>query len=130
MKTLNKVMMIGNIGKNPEIKTFTSNGTVMASVNLATSEKYFDRDSDSYKHKTEWHRIVFYGKLAQIVQRYLKKGSKIFVEGTLKTRQWQDKNDQTRYITEIIAKDMQMLDGKSSESETAEDDLFSDLEGA
>lgn len=130
MSSLNKVILIGNLGKDPEIKTFLTNGSIMAWVSLATSEKYLDKESEEYKYKPEWHKIVFFGNLAKIVQRYLKKGSKIFVEGSLKTRKWQDKNDQTRYTTEIVAKYMQMLDGKSQENEAVEDDMFADLEEA
>lgn len=128
MKTLNKVFLIGNLGKDPEIKTFASNGSKMAYASLATQSGIFDKESDSYKDQTEWHKVVFYGNLAKVVERYLKKGSKIFVEGTLRTRKWQDKNNQDRYTTEVVVREIQMLDSKKAGDEiNDQDDLFADL---
>lgn len=112
MRGVNKVILIGNLGKDPEIKFLPSGGAVGNAV-LATSEKWRDKNTGEDKEVTEWHRLVFYGKLAEIAGEYLKKGSKVYVEGSLITRKWQDKTTgQDRYTTEIKAMHMQMLDGK------------------
>lgn len=108
---VNKVILIGNLGRDPEVR-YTSNGLPVATVTLATSEVWKDKQSGENQERTEWHRIVFFQRLAEIAGEYLRKGSKIFVEGRLQTRKWQDKNGQDRYTTEIIGDNMQMLDSK------------------
>lgn len=109
---INKVILIGNLGRDPEIR-YTPSGLAVASVSVATSETWKDKQSGENQERTEWHRVVFYQRLAEIVGEYLKKGSKIFVEGRLRTSKWQDKaTGQDRYTTEIIAENMQMLDSK------------------
>lgn len=108
---VNKVILIGNLGSDPEIRYMPSGGAV-ANISIATSEAWKDKQSGQMQERTEWHRVTFYNRLAEIAGEYLRKGSKVFVEGSLRTRKWQDKNGQERYTTEIIASDMQMLDGK------------------
>jgi single-strand DNA-binding protein len=108
---VNKVILIGNLGNDPEIR-YTPNGSAIANVSLATSETWRDKQSGELQDRTEWHRVVFFNRLAEIVGEYLKKGSKIYVEGTLRTRKWQDKNGLDRYTTEIIASEMHMLDSR------------------
>lgn len=111
---INKVILIGNLGRDPEIR-YTPSGLAVANVALATSEMWKDKQSGENQERTEWHRVVFYQRLAEIAGEYLRKGSKIFVEGRLRTSKWQDKNTgQDRYTTEIIAENMQMLDSKGS----------------
>ncbi len=111
---VNKVILIGNLGKDPESKTFSNGGTV-CNVTIATSERWTDKMTGERKEHTEWHNIVFNNRLAEIAQQYLRKGSKIYVEGSLRTRKWQDQQTgQDRYMTEIRASNMQMLDSKSS----------------
>ena len=112
-KGVNKVIIVGNLGQDPEIKEFPSGGAV-CNISVATSEIWSDKETGEKKEKTEWHRIVFFNRLAEIAGEYLKKGSKVFVEGSLRTRKWEDKNGQDRYTTEIVAKEMQMLDSKGS----------------
>ena len=107
---INKVILIGNLGKDPEVKYFP-NGDAFCNVTLATSESWTDKQSGEKKERTEWHNVVFTRKLAEIVGQYLKKGSKVYVEGSLRTRKW-EKDGVERYTTEIIAQDMQMLGGK------------------
>ncbi|HEB59722.1 MAG TPA: single-stranded DNA-binding protein [Gammaproteobacteria bacterium] len=108
---VNKVILIGNLGADPEVR-YMSNGGAVCNVTLATSESWKDKNTGEQQERTEWHRVVFYRRLAEIVGEYLKKGSKIYVEGKLQTRKWQDKNGQDRYTTEIIANEMQMLDSR------------------
>lgn len=108
---VNKVILIGNLGKDPELKSFP-NGDAYCNLTLATSESWTDKTSGEKKERTEWHNLVFTRKLAEIVGQYLKKGSKIYVEGSLRTRKWQDKEGNDRYTTEIQVNDMQMLDGR------------------
>ena len=108
---VNKVILIGNLGSDPEIK-YTPSGVPVANVSLATSESWNDRSSGERQEKTEWHRLVFWRKLAEIAGQYLRKGSKVYVEGRLETRSWDDPNGQKRYMTEIQVRDMQMLDGR------------------
>jgi len=108
---VNKVILIGNLGKDPEVRYMPSGGAV-ANVTLATSETWKDKQSGEKQERTEWHNVVFYNRLAEIAGEYLKKGSKVYVEGRLQTRKWQDKEGRDRYTTEIIASEMQMLDGR------------------
>lgn len=110
MASVNKVILVGNLGKDPEIK-YMSNGEAVANIALATTEVWKDKNGEK-QEKTEWHRIVFYRKLAEIVGEYCKKGKSIYVEGRLETRKWTDKQGIERYTTEIIATDMKMLGGK------------------
>ncbi|WP_438455361.1 single-stranded DNA-binding protein [Vreelandella venusta] len=107
---INKVILIGNLGQDPEVR-FTPSGTAVANLNLATSDTWMDKQSGQRQERTEWHRIVLFNKTAEIAQQYLKKGSKVYIEGRLQTRKWQDQNGQDKYSTEIVANDMQMLDG-------------------
>lgn len=109
-KGVNKVILIGNLGQDPEVR-YMPNGNAVANVTLATSESWKDKNSGETHERTEWHRVVFFRRLAEIVGEYVKKGSKIYVEGRLQTRKWQDNDGQDRYTTEIIADNMQMLDG-------------------
>lgn len=108
---VNKAILIGNLGNDPEVR-YTPSGSAVASVSLATSETWKDKQSGELQERTEWHRVVFFNRLAEIVGEYLHKGSKIYVEGSIRTRKWQDKNGLDRYTTEIVAAEMQMLDSK------------------
>jgi single-strand DNA-binding protein len=108
---VNKVILIGHLGQDPETKYMPSGGAV-TNITLATSEGWKDKQSGEKQERTEWHRVVFFNKLAEIAGEYLKKGSQVYVEGSLRTRKWQDKNGQDRYTTEIVANEMQMLGGK------------------
>ncbi len=110
---VNKVILIGNLGNDPEVRYIPS-GSAVATVSIATSESWKDKQTGELQDRTEWHRVVFFSRLAEIVGEYLHKGSKIYVEGSIRTRKWQDKNGQDRYTTEIVANEMQMLDSKSS----------------
>jgi single-strand DNA-binding protein len=115
---VNKVILLGNLGKDPEVK-YMPNGNAVANITLATSETWNDKNSGEKKEKTEWHRVVFFGKLAEIVGQYLKKGSKIYVEGKLQTRKWQGQDGQDKYTTEVVVDGMggtmQMLDSRGGE---------------
>ncbi|GAA5112018.1 single-stranded DNA-binding protein [Alloalcanivorax gelatiniphagus] len=108
---VNKVILIGNLGADPETRFMPSGGAV-TNVRLATSESWKDRQSGQMQERTEWHRVVFFNKLGEIAGEYLKKGSKVYVEGSIRTRKWQGQDGQDRYTTEIVANEMQMLDGR------------------
>ncbi|MGD9603489.1 MAG: single-stranded DNA-binding protein [Gammaproteobacteria bacterium] len=108
---INKVMLIGNLGADPEIR-YTAGGSAIANLRLATAESWRDKETGEQQERTEWHRVVFFGRLAEIAGEYLKKGSQIYVEGRLQTRKWQDKDGSDRYSTEIVANEMQMLGGR------------------
>ena len=108
---VNKVILIGQLGQEPEVR-YMPNGNAVANISMATSESWKDKNTGEQKTATEWHRVVFYKRLAEVVGEYLHKGSKIYVEGKLKTRKWQDKNGQDKWTTEIVAHEMQMLDSK------------------
>lgn len=113
---VNKVILIGNMGKDPEMR-YTPSGLAIANITIATSEIRKDKQTGENKEHTEWHRVVLYQRLAEIAGEYLRKGSKIYIEGRLQTRKWQDKNTgQDRYTTEIIADSLQMLDGKNAQA--------------
>ncbi len=112
MASVNKVILVGNLGADPETR-FMPNGDAVANVRLATTETWKDKQTGEKRELTEWHRVVFYRKLAEIVGQYLKKGSSVYVEGRIRTRKWQDKEGQERYTTEIEASEMQMLGGRS-----------------
>lgn len=105
---INKVILVGNLGNDPDVR-YTANGAAVSNISIATSESWKDKESGEQQEKTEWHRVVFFGKLAEIVAEYLKKGSQVYVEGRLQTRKWQDKEGNDRYTTEIVANEMQML---------------------
>ena len=109
---LNKVLIIGNLGSDPEIK-YTSSGSAVANLSIATSERWKDRNTGEQKEQVEWHRVVLFSRLAEIAEQYLKKGSKVFVEGKLQTRDWEDAEGKKRYTTEVIAREMTMLDSRS-----------------
>lgn len=106
---VNKVILIGNLGAEPEVR-FMPNGNAVANVSLATSSSWRDKQSGEMQERTEWHRIVFFNRLAEIVKDYVHKGSRIYIDGSLRTRKWQDKSGVDRYTTEIVANEMQMLD--------------------
>lgn len=108
---VNKVIVVGNLGQDPEVRYMPSGGAV-TNISVATSETWKDKESGENTERTEWHRIVFFNRLAEIAGEYLKKGSKVFIEGSLRTRKWEDKNGNDRYTTEIVAREMQMLDSK------------------
>ena len=112
MSSLNKVMLIGRLGQDPEVR-YTQSNTAVATLNLATNERYKDSNGE-YQDKTEWHRVVAWGRTAEICQQYLTKGSMIYVEGPLQTREWEDKQGQKRYTTEVKALQMTMLDSRGS----------------
>jgi single-strand DNA-binding protein len=108
MASVNKVILIGNLGRDPEVR-YTPNGNAICNVTLATSRNWKDKTSGEKMEETEWHRVVFYDRLAEIAGEYLKKGRPVYVEGRLKTRKWQDKEGVDKYTTEIIASEMQLL---------------------
>lgn len=120
---INKVILIGNLGKDPEVRYMPSGGAV-TNVTLATSDGWKDKQTGEAKEKTEWHNVVFFNKLAEIAGQYLKKGAKVYVEGSLRTRKWQDKEGQDRYTTEIVANEMQMLDSRGGGYESAGEPSF------
>jgi single-strand DNA-binding protein len=111
---VNKVILVGNLGQKPEIR-YTQTDSAVANLSLATSESWKDKETGEQREKTEWHRIVYFGKLAEIAEQYLDKGSKVYVEGKLQTRKWQDKETGAdRYTTEIVGNELTMLDSKNS----------------
>lgn len=111
MRGVNKVILIGNLGQDPDVR-YMPDGNAVANVTVATSDSWKDKTTGEPQERTEWHRVVFFRRLAEIVGEYLKKGSKVYIEGKLQTRKWQDQNGHDRYTTEIVADDMQMLDAK------------------
>ena len=108
---INKVILIGNLGNDPETRYMPSGGAV-TNISLATSESWKDKQTGQPQERTEWHRVVFFNRLAEIAGEYLRKGSKVYVEGSLRTRKWQDKSGQDKYTTEIVGNEMQMLDSR------------------
>lgn len=108
MASVNKVILVGNLGADPEVRYLPS-GDAVTNIRLATTDRYKDKQSGEFKEATEWHRIAFFGKLAEIAGQYLKKGSSVYIEGRIRTRKWQDQSGQDKYSTEIIADQMQML---------------------
>jgi single-strand DNA-binding protein len=108
MASVNKVILVGNLGKDPETR-YAPSGSAICNVTIATSRNWKDRTSGEKREETEWHRVVFYDRLAEIAGEYLRKGRPVYVEGRLKTRKWQDKEGQDRYTTEIVAEEMQLL---------------------
>lgn len=110
---VNKVILIGNLGQDPEVR-YMPNGAAVANISVATTESWRDKSSGTQKDVTEWHRVVLYRRLAEIAGEYLRKGAKIYIEGRLHTRKWQDQSGQDRYTTEVQADEMQMLDSRGS----------------
>jgi single-strand DNA-binding protein len=108
---VNKVILVGNLGKDPEVR-YMPNGNAVANITLATSESWKDKTSGEQQEKTEWHRVVMFRRLGEIAGEYLKKGSQVYIEGKLQTRKWQDNTGNDRYTTEIVANEMQMLGGR------------------
>src|SRR5512137_2976042 len=117
MASVNKVILVGNLGADPETR-YTTNGDAVCNISLATTESWKDKQSGEKKAITEWHRVVFYRKLAEIAGQYLKKGSQVYLNGRIRTRKWTDKEGQERYTTEIEANEMQMLGSKSGEGKS------------
>ncbi|KGV44856.1 single-stranded DNA-binding protein [Burkholderia pseudomallei] len=111
MASVNKVILVGNLGADPEVRYLPS-GDAVANIRLATTDRYKDKASGEFKEMTEWHRVAFFGRLAEIVNEYLKKGSSVYIEGRIRTRKWQGQDGQDRYSTEIVADQMQMLGGR------------------
>jgi single-strand DNA-binding protein len=110
---VNKVILIGNLGADPETRAMPS-GTTVANLRIATSESWRDKQTGEQQERTEWHRVALFGRLAEVAGEYLRKGSKVYIEGSLRTRKWQDKEGKDRYSTEIVGNDMQMLDARGA----------------
>ena len=127
---INKVIIVGNLGQDPEIK-YTAGGAAVTTLSIATSDSWKDKDSGMDQERTEWHRVVLWRRLAEVAGEYLKKGSKVYIEGQLQTRKWEQEG-QTRYTTEIIARDMQFLDsrGSSNTSSTQKSSEMNDQSAA
>ncbi len=111
MASLNKVMIIGTLGRDPEVR-YTTDGAAIANLSLATTSQWKDKNTGEKKEETEWHKVVMYGRLAEIAGEYAKKGKQIYIEGRLKTRKWKDKDGVEKYTTEIVADQMQLLGGR------------------
>ena len=126
---VNKVILVGNLGKDPEVR-YMPNGNAVANITVATSETWKDKNTGDSQEKTEWHRVVLFRKLGEIAGEYLKKGSKVYIEGKLQTRKWQDQNGQDRYTTEIVADQMQMLDSRGNSGAPANSGASSATEGS
>lgn len=116
---VNKVILVGYVGQEPDVKA-TQGGSQVVNLSIATSETWNDKQSGQKQERTEWHRVVFFGKLAEIVSSYVNKGSKLYVEGSLRTRKWQDNNGQDRYTTEIVGSEMQMLDSRGQSGQPSQ----------
>ena len=110
---INKVILVGNLGADPETR-YTASGSAISNIRLATSESWRDKQTGENQERTEWHRVVFFNRLAEIAGEYLRKGSQVYVEGSLRTRKWQDQSGQDRYTTEIVGNEMQMLDARGA----------------
>tara|TARA_B100001989_G_C24474267_1_gene430903 strand:+ start:276 stop:707 length:432 start_codon:yes stop_codon:yes gene_type:complete len=121
MSSVNKALIIGNLGQDPEIK-YTQSGSPVANLSVATSERWKDKSTGDQKEQTEWHRVVVFGRLAEIAEQYLKKGSKVFIEGKIQTRDWEDSEGRKRYTTEVVAREMTMLDSKFSADSNSDSD--------
>ncbi len=111
---INKVILVGNLGKDPDMR-YTAGGDAVANLSIATSESWNDNQTGEKKEKTEWHRVVFFRRIAEVCGEYLKKGSSVYIEGSLRTRDWEDDQGNKKYTTEIIGREMQMLGGRRSE---------------
>src|SRR5207248_4086167 len=123
MASVNKVIIVGNLGADPETR-YTPSGDAVTNIRLATTDRWKDKASGEMKEATEWHRIAFFGRLAEVAGEYLKKGSQVYVEGRLRTRKWQDKEGQDRYTTEIVADTMQMLGSRAGSGEPRGESSF------
>ena len=113
---INKVILVGNLGQDPETRNMPSGGAV-TNISVATSEQWKDKQTGEQKERTEWHKVAFFGRLAEIAAEYLSKGSQVFVEGKLRTRKWQDRDGNDRWTTEVIADELQMLGGRAKQGE-------------
>lgn len=129
MRGVNKVILIGNVGQDPECKFMPSGGAV-TNISVATSETWKDKNTGQPQERTEWHRVVFFNKLGEIAGEYLRKGSKVYVEGALRTRKWQAQDGTDRYTTEIVASELQMLDGKPSDQQDLQQNAPAKLNNA
>jgi single-strand DNA-binding protein len=118
-KGVNKAIILGNLGNDPECKS-TSNGSMLANFSVATSESWLDKNTNQKQERTEWHRVTAFGKLAEIIQQYVKKGSKVYIEGQIRTRKWKADDGSDRYSTEIVANELQMLDSRSESAPAAQ----------
>ena len=114
MASVNKVILVGNLGRDPETR-YSQDGSAITNVSIATTDRWKDKNSGEMKEVTEWHRVVFFGKLAEIVDKFLKKGNAVYVEGRLRTRKWTDKDGNEKYTTEIVADQMQMLGSRGAQ---------------
>jgi single-strand DNA-binding protein len=121
MASVNKVILVGNLGRDPETR-YSPDGAAITNVSVATTSQWKDKNTGEKREETEWHRVAFFGRLAEIAGEYLKKGSQVYVEGKLRTRKWQDKDGQDRYTTEIVADAMQMLGSRGGAGAPAPDD--------
>jgi len=115
---VNKVILVGNLGQDPEVR-YTPGGSAIANISVATSETWKDKQTGQAQERTEWHRVVLFNRLAEIAGEYLRKGSKVYIEGSLRTRKWQDQQGQDRYTTEIVAAELQMLDSRAGGVDTS-----------
>lgn len=122
---VNKVILVGHLGRDPEVR-YAPSGQAIANVSIATTEGWKDKNTGEKQERTEWHRVVFFQRLAEIAGEYLKKGSQVYIEGRLQTRKWQDKEGQDRYTTEIVANDMQMLGSRAGGQAAPADDFNQD----
>ncbi|PVX85812.1 single-stranded DNA-binding protein [Paraburkholderia unamae] len=120
MASVNKAILVGNLGADPEVRYLPS-GDAVASIRLATTDRYKDKASGEFKEATEWHRVTFFGRLAEIVSEYLKKGASVYIEGRIRTRKWQAQDGTDRYSTEIVADQMQMLGGRNAGGQRRDD---------
>ena len=118
---VNKVILVGNLGQKPEMR-YTATQTAVANLSIATTESWKDKESGENRDKTEWHRVVFFGSLAEIAEKYLDKGSSVFVEGKIQTRKWQDKDGNDRYTTEVLGNQLTMLGSRSSSDSSNQTD--------
>ncbi len=116
---VNKVILVGHLGADPEVR-YTQSGSPVANLRIATSERWKDKQSGEPQERTEWHRVVLFGKLGEIAEQYLKKGSQVYIEGRLQTRKWQGQDGQDRYSTEVVGNDMQMLGGRGGSGGSGE----------
>lgn len=123
MAGINKVILVGNLGDNPTVR-YTPEGSAVANLSIATSETWKDKNTGQKQEKTEWHRVVMFNRLGEIAGEYLKKGSKVYIEGKLQTRKWQDKNGNDNYTTEVVAKEMQMLDSRNSGGDSSQQQSY------
>jgi len=126
VSSLNKVLLIGNLGKDPEIR-MTQGGNKSANFSIATSESWTSKQTGQRETKTEWHNVVFWGNVAEVAEKYLKKGSKVYIEGKLQTRKWQDKSGTDRWTTEVLGSQLVMLDRKEASQDSAPEKISDDI---